>query len=102
MSLEEAEAVLKRVSYKPGYHFEISAIGLRVDLMLVQLQRPDADGGDRKLDLVCRCPLPADQLESLDEAGLIMLVSQQAAWLELHEMDEWLRLDGKRLREPHP
>ena len=71
-------------------------------LLLFQMHRPDADGGGHTLDLVCRWPMRVERLAGLDETRLTALVRRQAAWLERHEMYEWLKLDGKRLKEPHP
>jgi len=50
------------------------------------------------------CPWPAHSVELLsDEEGDIVATTRAAILLALgHEVDEHMKLDGKRVREPHP
>jgi hypothetical protein len=62
-------------------------------------------------------PLPGSEVNSLvvdssfsssllenmsDDQAIEASVATLVLYAELHEMDEWLKLDGKCIKEPHP
>lgn len=103
MGIDEAIALVARLTYKPGWRLraypEPHTGGL---ILLTGLDEPDSEkpGAVRPLDYTA--PLKADELRGLDEKHFLQFVFDTIAKRELHEVEEWLRLDGRPLYEPHP
>lgn len=105
--LQDVIDYLRGLTYKPntsiGVREERDAIVLSVDAQL-----PDAEG-----EWGNRTTIRVHLSRSIDKMYLQAIrVSERLAYVqmmvrdlitefELHEMDEWLKHDGKRLREPH-
>ncbi len=100
MAVRNVQAQLDRVRYKHGWKF--SADGdCNAIIITAQFNAPDADGKAPGL-------LPVRQIRLIDYRDDISpsRVNQEVYCLirslELHEIDEWLRVDGKHLHNPHP
>jgi len=104
MTFEEAAAILARVTYKPGMTFyldDIPVFGGDYALLLRAVDLPNSNGGV-PITLMFHRRICADNLSLYKEDDLMNEVTQLCVFHERHEMEEWLKLDGVRLHEPHP
>lgn len=113
MNIDEIESFVARISYKPDFYIEVGTDLDDPELFMVRARAilPDVhpngtpglsrliDGrhvvfvyshGRHRFD---QCP---------DETMLRMLVEVQLHEVEKHEFDEWFRVDGKTIVDPHP
>lgn len=93
----------ERVTYKPGYKFYVlrSMYADTVGITVVSSPLPDADGINPDLTPVLYGQsVHPEELRSDDDcrAHASLLIRG----LELHEVDEWLRVDGLHVKDPHP
>lgn len=104
MKRSEAEAILDRLTYKPGHHFVLLDRWRNRDYAvgLWQTGIPDANGSEKFLDLrFTGKPFSPEELDAMTEEDLLRAARETAMFLERHEMSEWLRYDGKRFQDPH-
>lgn len=107
-ALEEIDAIVKRITYKPTYKLELEYIDdlfrplppvLRISYIALDAY---ADS-----DVVPECkigrkvPLPPSLLTESREAWIVQWVWLQIQQSEIHEAAEWFKVDGTRLRDPH-
>lgn len=90
--------LLSRVTHKPG-----SSISLQYDnvnyYLLFEVVVPDLlTGRPRKLSdtMILHSGV------YLEERDLAKIIERGFKSIEYHEVDEWLKIDGKHLNEPHP
>lgn len=91
---------LEKVTYKRGYRFyltdEEDYSAIRIHLVIPRIEC--VDGWNQFIDITFT------KTFSYQEAfvsGTDEMVRQLVHAWELHEADEWLKYDGKRVREPH-
>lgn len=106
MTIDEARAELRKVRYRRCFSFELlDCVGLRSCPIRrphwrLQISRRGADAdGAMPPDMLtsnANIPIPA----TLED--LLRTVWRTLQWIELHEVAEWLRYDGRRVVEPHP
>lgn len=100
MTLNELEDLLATISYKPGYLFKVLQEE-SYDLVSIRFSyfAKDAENPENIISLVSKTtlvlPLPEKEVV-LSEIKLLIKTA------ELHEMNEWLKVDGKHLTDPHP
>jgi len=99
VTLAEARALLRRVTYRPKYVFEIKLepCGLIISMNACV---EDATRPNRSLMLGFGRFVP--DLHSLNERAFLAILEQIAEDHDRHERKEWLRLDGVPVSEPHP
>lgn len=93
-------AVLKRITYKPDWK-----ITLRGRKLTVAMPSYDAVGRRRKVMAGTVRILPKAMLNAAARGKRARLINYVVALIhlrELHEIDEWLKVDGKHLVDPHP
>jgi hypothetical protein len=97
--VKRLEAMLARVTYKPGWRLEIRpspAQGVQKALYVVaeiaNSWRPEEDGYFGR-----SAPIPP----SLDKAAFYRFVFEEVLEMERHEAREWFRVDGVPPFDPH-
>jgi hypothetical protein len=113
--METLESALKEVEYKPGWKFELFSglddVVMHGPSLNVYVSFECANAyGQYSLGPVGNCIAynPHDffkdvgDSEELDEVRFALMIKNQIKRLELHELDEWLKIKGVRLVEPHP
>lgn len=102
MRRSEAERILSRITYKPGWKIELleqwpDRISVRIELSVL-------DSGDRRTTIrVARSRyLPDGFLRWCTETELIDQIRNAVSDMEAHERDEWFQVDGKPIYDPHP
>jgi hypothetical protein len=101
MTLQEIEAVMKRFTYKPSLKIEVYK---RFDLwgeihFRFTLSTINSNGFGNLITLDSRATISENMLPNED--ALLHFLSRQIQILEMHEMDEWFRIDGRPWRDPH-
>lgn len=103
------QACLDRVTYKQGWTLEAvldpgdGGQGHWCINLLVTHWAPNAYPDGRKEVLVYRMRTVSPHIyRDLDAARFIAWVRSVVIELEMHEHDEWFKVDGKHLTEPHP
>jgi hypothetical protein len=98
MTIDEFIALVSKITYKPGCKIfaqrEGDAVRLRIEATL-----PDSSLGTPRCFEFSQWLWP-DWIGSEKEA--LHVVAGHVREFEMHEMDEWLKLDGARVKEPHP
>ncbi len=98
MTFDEARAFVARYTYKPNVKLElIESSGRGWNLMII-CTVPDS-----------RPPHTVDRVthhnilnsEAVNSTNLSFFVQHSIKTVELHELDEWLKFDGKQLNNPH-
>lgn len=102
MEVREAQALVGRLSYKPGstLYLNRSMYDMRV-VLVVDVKVVDVKGGYRTTLSVGK-PLDAAPLHSMSQDEFIEWVRCQILELENHELDEWFMLDDAWVHDPHP
>lgn len=102
MNIDEIESIVDRIDYKPGW-----ALVLRPDQRSLQISRvvPDSrdPGRDVKVGSVHPIPpvLTQGSLNPLSVISVVTWVKTEIRRCELHELDEFFRLDGQLVDDPH-
>jgi hypothetical protein len=110
MNLHQVRDVVGRLTYKPGWRFEVDP-GMRFgsvyngEMVVAELRV-----SQRSKDATLRTPgdswtmmvEPLREFQCQDERTLLEAVYRLVKRLELHELDEWFKVDGLTLHNPHP
>ncbi len=100
---EAKEHVLRHVSYKPNYHFTVHASERGIALDLSVPTEIDASGKARDIayNVTYSEFFTVDYLQDHSTTWLNELVRNFIHRWERHESDEWLKVDGVCLFDPH-
>ncbi len=104
MTLDEVYTLFeKRLSYKPNTMFSVS-LGICRDCLEVRgAQRvPDADNPVKIASQYFLWTCDLEFLHRMNEADFIGMLRRQIVDFEMHEINEFLRIDGKFVVDPHP
>ena len=112
---ERLEAFLRVFTYKPGWELRAERSwteglpygGREEEIFLwIQFETPDVNHPERTIPVGKRCRLP---YSLAFESGILGPDVMLAEWvvhmikdIEIHEADEWARLDGVPIHDPHP
>lgn len=105
---ERVRALLERVTYKPGWRIKVSRPtdrGLHNywEPVTIQAQYPTVDVNTLEtIMLNLHHQIDIHTAEEVSEDILVDLISHIIKGFEMHEFDEWFKLDGKHVRDPHP
>lgn len=107
-SLIAQDRLLPAITYKPGWTFEWEHSNHEPHLfLLITVTQPDAKGFDRD-DLTERTvnfkfaiAEPGTAPDSGVRAFSTEWLRNKIAGIESHEIDEWLRVDGTLVNDPH-
>jgi hypothetical protein len=104
MNVSEAIAIVSRLTYKPGWSLQAYPEPHTGGLILrFGKDEPDSEkGGDAVRPLMYTTQIPKQRLDDFSRDLFLRTVFATVTARELHEVEEWLRLDGEPLFEPHP
>lgn len=96
MTLAEFQALLARVTYKPGWALDaLASPDPEYVLLRVAFTVPDATGRQAgAMPLRIKYPLLAAELALLEEEHALEFVQRCIMEMERHEFREWFQLDG--------
>lgn len=100
------KSVLDRVTYKPKWRLTTYRHAVNGDVMWSgEFLAPDADlpvqFGSPSAPVRSTCFVPLPLLVSRDADYVIEWLISRVTQMEYHERDEWFRVDGKHVHEPH-
>jgi len=103
MDAAEAQRLVSLLTYKPDWTLECYPDpGPRGGVILrYGKDEPDCEHGGIRA-LMYTAALSRVELNALDRNAFLQFAFDTIAKRELHEVEEWLRLEGVPLREPHP
>lgn len=104
MTPDDARRIVRGITYKPGYKFELGVCNNGTDYVLViwQIGLPDARDPARTVNLRYIGPeRDIMEIACYQTEDLLRWARETAAYLEVHEMHEWLRYEGKLFCDPH-
>jgi hypothetical protein len=99
MTINEICAVTNRVTYKPDRTIYATENGGVVTICVDCPRLADATKPG-EIHLLFTQTYPLEYFE--DEAMVLTLIRDTIQYAETHEISEWLKLDGKCVKEPHP
>lgn len=94
MTLDEAQAILARVSYKPGFKLSATEAHIHVDGVFL-----DVTATSHAASFAFSLKVDWDLIHQ--ETQVMHLLHYMIRRWEEHEIDEWLKLDDRRLYDPH-
>lgn len=106
MTPDEAAALLGALTYKPSWTIRSYPVPGAV-VMRAGAKEPDVyellrTGRVVEIDVVLTEALAEDRLARMDRDDVLAWAFGVFERRELHEVEEWLRLNGQPLRAPHP
>lgn len=100
MMLDQAQKLLERVSYKSGWVFQLRLTESDVVRLCLHHRTVCSETGGA-IEVLHEHRLSLIELGVLSSVGLLEVLQERVIQAERHEIDEWLRLDGRPLHRPH-
>jgi len=103
-------SVIENISYKPNFSFAIyphlnpdSGFPEYSDLcLLITMRVPDVSCPRCAIDVKSPVAVSARMVDELEPDGIVEHIIRPAIRaMELHEMDEWLKFEGRHVHDPH-
>lgn len=95
---EQVQAWIDGVTYKPGWTISVEARPTHT-LLVIRAATADSRGGE-PLVVTHRFSLPARTVVG-DRRSFVGWLRHVIGKVELHERDEWLLVDHRRMFDPH-
>lgn len=98
--LNRVQEVVDKISYKPGYEFICKRSEYHDDVIVTLVSVPVLDStgtGEMR-------PIRGNLMVATyhDEEYIKRSIFSMIRAMELHEMNEWLKFEGKYIENPHP
>jgi hypothetical protein len=107
-SLALVARIVELISYKPGWQFKVSPISNydQVEVRIVHMTRDAAGHLEGDIPIVCKHVFNNEAISVAHAAGKLTLMVTMSLrdtirMFELHELDEWLKIDGEYVKDPH-
>jgi len=102
MTFKELQLIVDQISYKPKYFLD-ARLALEYDAVEIRLSYPALNVENPSENIILRSKdiILGEALKHLEEEDLLKQVYCLFRTAELHELDEWFKFNGKRLKEPH-
>lgn len=102
------EGIIEKITYKPGWQIMVedydhqtiwgTAVRFKVQMWVNNLHAP----GEMEAFFYVRTIRPYEIQNMTDGDILQQVIRQTLLICESHEMDEWLKHEGKHVTDPHP
>jgi hypothetical protein len=93
----QIKAVLERFTYRPHWKFEV-----RDGCLVVIMLTTDADKPDEDIVLTFTQPIPRHYAFMRNGMDWTWWLFEQFKTIEFHELQEFFRIDGRSVYDPHP
>lgn len=103
--LERIDALLGRITYKPNVRLScMSAYNADSSFITIHLVADVPNAEDPRYLIPITSIFTVDRylLQQNDEQELISYIRFNVQRFEMYELDEFFKIDGKRLNNPHP
>lgn len=97
LTVPQIAEVLARVTYKPGWTFQVYDGRWEGPHMVIRTEVPDAYDPGKAVTLDVHSMLPPMR----DGLAVVEWLAWRCARIEVHEMREFLRIDGELPFDPH-
>jgi hypothetical protein len=102
LQYERLKGLLERVTYKPGYHFRLPPFDNQDYFRLyLDAVTKDATAPGKPFMVEYHMVNWYDRLLRMNDHELLQCIYRMAIDTEIHEAEEWFRIDGKHLVNPH-
>lgn len=101
MKLAQAEAILRRITYKAGWKLSLRD-DFYLDMVSLCISSMEQDATRKvpgEIEVLSRDAIPLERLET--ERELLQWVRRALQAREMHELDEWLQIGGVAPFYPH-
>lgn len=101
MEVKELEKICSEITYKPGSNIDCFLLpwGDEIEIRITIPTLGSAVDPTKQ-------PSPIVSIiyigRRLDKNQVIHSIYQQIRMMEMHELDEWLKIEGKLFKNPHP
>jgi len=104
VTLDEMRALAAKITYRPGWWFELYVDPSDAIVFRCGTWEPDSEAASSAPPLPVTFTEARTRFEWMywDERQFLWWIREVLMKRVLHELDEWLRLDGRPLVEPHP
>lgn len=100
LTFEEIDTVLRKITYKPGWKLSWELMRTYSVVLMISADIEDSFNPGQMGKIGFREPLPRCQ-SIANRDHLLQLVRAVLGKIELHERDEWLKIDGIVIFDPH-
>lgn len=90
---------IKLITYKPGFRLEAAVDKGEAIIMTISTKAPDSKNPGHEIVVAMSMRLMFEEIK--DEEQFKKRLRTFVLGFETHEMDEWLKIDGKHVRAPH-
>lgn len=94
------EQWLKRVSYRPGFKFRLFDAHMGYNMIETTYESEDAAHPEHRTTIKLRVQNVVPDLQS-EEHFITWFKYDILMKIERHECEEWFRMDGKQVHNPH-
>jgi hypothetical protein len=103
MHLEQAQAIVARVTYKPGWKIKLITSPSRGDyaFLYVSATFPDVQHPDTPILVARDVAITGIEIEIWTEQMLLRRCYDVICSLEVHEASEWFKVDGVAILNEH-
>lgn len=99
MTIDEVRGLIASVTYKRGWSFTVEPFGFDVAMIEIRFNARDANDQTKELQFSTRHPLALSHIPS--KRGLLNRLRSYILHIEMHELDEFLKVDGVAPFDPH-
>lgn len=99
MDIQTAKDYLSRVTYRPGWTFEIYQGAFEGPHLHIYAEVADSNNPDKMIPLDIHSPIPLMVLNDIE--NFMGYLAWRLKIIETHEMREWLKWDNKVVFNPH-
>ena len=101
MTIDEANEIAAALIYKPGWGIELSQRGGDLELRMSMLVPDSRTAAGESIQVRANKTIDLRYLCLFDENQFVNWVFDQIMRLERHEAQEWFRLRGELVDDPH-
>jgi hypothetical protein len=104
MTYAEFDSLVKSITYRPGVKLrayrrpDVSEVSYLHMSALV----PSSDGSGQEIAVESQQMVLDQELQLWDKSMTLMMITRLLLRFEEHELNEWLKVNGTHVYEPHP
>lgn len=102
LALKKVMAFLGRVTYKPNWHFTAETYEPGSVYIRIRWAAPDSFYPERIANLTSLYSYSSNSIIEGGDKAIAGMVQHAISLAEMHEINEWFKIDGKFYKDPHP
>jgi hypothetical protein len=100
MMHKKYQDMLKRISYKPNVRLGLS-LESDIAILRITIKTPDSNNPEMDVLISHTDAIPLSTLLTMDFDRFVQWVHTRVRIMEIHEMGEFFRVDGRMIADPH-